>query len=436
MAKIINFALVALLLFFLIPSPGQAQTAPNEAVQEDESSALRERADQVVALVNGEIEPEEVFTDAFLKAIPPSQFKSIARQLTSQFGAAVSVEQLDPPGGTRASLAIRMERAIANGGIAIDPSSDNRINELLFRTFDPTDDSLAKIEADLAELPGDVAWSFGPVDAASPAITTSRTDQQMPIGSTFKLYVLATLSREIAVGKRTWSDRVTLRNTRSFPSGMMQDWPEGAPVTLHTLASLMISISDNTATDTLIDELGRDAIVQTMIASGHSAPELNDPFLKTREMFLLKAGPEGRLRTYLHGDAELRRQILEGIKDSTLAQSDVEAAFSGAPIALAVEWFASARDITNLMKHLRDTGDKETFAIMAINPSMPLEVKNKWTYAGYKGGSEPGVLNLSWFLTDDDGRDHVLILSWRNDDLRFDPTPLELIAQRMLSLEQ
>lgn len=435
MTKVVLKTLAGLFLVSAIPSQVVAQDEPATAAAEAENSPLRERAEQVVALVNGEIEPEEVFTDGFLRAVPPEQFKSIAGQLTTQFGAAVSVESLGSPGATRSALAIRMERAVAKGAIAIDPSSGNRVSELLFQTFDPLDDSLAKIETDLSALPGKVTWWFGPLDGASPPIASSGATDQMPIGSTFKLYVLATLAREIAQGDRRWSDMVTLGQNRSFPSGMIQDWPENAPLTLHTLASLMISISDNTATDALIDELGRDAILQTLIDSGHSQPELNDPFLKTREMFLLKAGPKGRLDTYKRSDVGVRQQILDGIDDVRVPENEVAAAFSGAPVALDVEWFASANDIARLFKYLRRTADPQAREIMAINPSMSAQRRARWAYVGYKGGSEPGVLNLTWLLEDKDGREHALILSQRNDDLRFDPTPLELIAQRMLAYQ-
>lgn len=429
-----RFILATLAVSGVLTAPALAQSSASEAAQEEESTPLRLRADQVVALVNGEVEPEEVFTNGFLAAVPAQRFKAIARQLTTQFGAAVSVEAIDPPNATRASLAIRMERAIAKGAIAIDPASDNRVSELLFQTFEPTNDSLAKIEADLGALPGQVTWWYGALDGSSPPVTSSGSDEQMPIGSTFKLYVLTTLAREVAQGRRKWSDQIALGENRSFPSGMMQDWPDDAPVTLHTLASLMISISDNTATDTLIDALGREAILRTVVESGHSRPQLNDPFLKTREMFLLKSGPEGRLRTYLNGNADLRAQILDGIEDIAVPASQVETTFAGPPLALDVEWFASASDIANLLRHMRENADAQAFAILSINPSMPRDLRDEWSYVGYKGGSEPGVLNLTWLLRDEQSSDHALILSWRDDDKRFDPSALELIAQRLLSL--
>lgn len=414
--------------------PAGAQQASPATEQTDEQSAIQLRAEQIVALVNGEIEPQEVFTQGFLNAVPPAQFAAISAQLTGQFGKAIAVENLDPPLGTRAALAIRMEKAIARGGIAIDPNSENRVSELLFQSFDTIDDSPAKIEADLANLPGEISWWFGPIDGSSAPLIEDGANEQMPLGSTFKLYVLAALARDVAEGKRAWSDVVALGDARSFPSGMMQDWPKGATVTLETLASLMISISDNTATDGLIDVLGRDAVLQTVIDSGHASPELNIPFLKTRDMFLLKAGPEGRLSTYRHADADVRAQILDGIDEPVLPMSTVQAAFSGGPIALDVEWFASASDLANLMRFMRQTADPKAFEIMAISPNIPENARSNWAYAGYKGGSEPGVLNLTWLLTDNEGQDYGLVLSWRNDEANVDQNALELIAQRMLAL--
>ncbi|WP_252257782.1 serine hydrolase [Erythrobacter aurantius] len=414
--------------------PVEAQEAPTANEQTDEQTPLEFRAEQIVAVINSEIDPKEVFSAEFLKAVPLAQLAAVSAQFTSQFGPAIAVESIDPADGTRGILALRMERAIARGPIAIDPSDENRVSELLFQSFEAIDDSPAKIEADLANLPGEVSWWFGPIDGSSGPLIADRASEQMPLGSTFKLYVLAALARDIAAGKRAWGDVVNLGDTRSFPSGMMQDWPTGASVTLETLASLMISISDNTATDALIDVLGRDAVLQAVIDSGHSSPELNDPFLKTRDMFLLKAGPEGRLHTYSEADADVRSQILEGIDEPVLPMSTVQAAFSGGPIALDVEWFASARDLAGLMRFMRRTADPRAFEIMAISPNMPENARSNWTYAGYKGGSEPGVLNLTWLLTDQQGRDHALILSWRNDDANVDQNALELIAQRMLAL--
>ncbi len=416
-------------------SSALAQDSEATAERTAEQSALQMRADQIVALLNREIEPQEVFTDGFLAAVPPEQIDALSEQLTGEFGPAIAVEALDPPDGTRASLAIRLERAITRGGIAIDPNDDNRVSELLFQNFDPIESSPAEIEADLAALPGKVTWWFGALNGSDPIIANAPGDQ-MPLGSTFKIYVLAALAREVADGKRSWDDVVTLGDLRSFPSGMMQDWPSDAPVTLETLASLMISISDNTATDALIRVLGRDVVMETLIDSGHSQPELNDPFLTTREMFMLKGGPAGRLGTYAAGDAGVRAQILDGLEAQPVEQSRIQAAFSGGPIALDVEWFGNAADLAALYQFMLENADLRAFEIMAINPQTSDATEQLWNYVGYKGGSEPGVLNLTWFLTSKAGVDHALILSWRNEDANLDQDAMEAIAQRILRLPQ
>ncbi|MEL6531167.1 MAG: serine hydrolase, partial [Pseudomonadota bacterium] len=272
---------------------GTAQERERDATlsAEEDQNQLRIRSEQVVDLINGEIEPDAILSEAFLQALPVPQVKAFSNSLTSQYGQAVAVETFNPIGDTRAVLDVRFERAIARGGIEIAPDEDNRISGLRFTSIDPVatdDDSAEKISAELNALPGEVSAYFGPIgqDGTAPAISI-QPDKQMPLGSAFKLYVLATLAQDIAEGTRSWSDVVELQS-KSFPSGRMQDWPQGSPTTLHTLAVMMISISDNTATDELVRVLGRDRILEVMAETGHPSPELNDPFMTTRELFLLK----------------------------------------------------------------------------------------------------------------------------------------------------
>ena len=69
------------------------------------------------------------------------------------------------------------------------------------------------------------------------------------------------LREEVEAGRRAWDEVVRLEEAwKSLPSGLLQGWPEGSPLTLHTLAALMISLSDNTATDALIALLGRERL--------------------------------------------------------------------------------------------------------------------------------------------------------------------------------
>lgn len=433
MPRLLAPVLAALAALAAVPGAVVAQE-PVPAVA-DAPTALEERSLQVVMLLNGEAVPGDVFTRGFRAAVADAQITALSASLTAQFGQAVEVALLAPRDGTRAVLHVRFERGLAKGSLAIDPAEDNRISELLFTSVDAlavANDTPDKIAADLAALPGSVNAWFGPLDGGAPAISIG-ADTPLALGSTFKLYILAALAEDVKAGRRKWDDVVPLTQ-QSYPSGQLQNWPKGAPVTLHTLASLMISISDNTATDQLIEVLGRERIGKLMRDSGHSNPAANDPFLTTRELFILKTMDPVFLDLWRtrSPSAMTAAEVLMTVSNPSL--DEVNAAFAQGPKALDIEWFASPADLARLFAHMRRTADPAAFAIMAINPSATPAIKANWAYIGFKGGSEPGVLNLTWLLTDTAGRDHVLTLGWNNPAAVLDQGKLEAIAQRILLL--
>jgi len=431
MRKALVLALAALIA---VPGAAIAQPAP-AATEATAQTPLEARADQVIGVINGTLAPDAVFSEAFLAAVPPAQLKSVSASLTTQFGQAVAVDLLDPRDGTRAVLHVRFERGLAKGSIAIAPDEGNRVSELLFTAFDSlavAGDTPAAITADLAALPGSVNAWFAPLDGGAPTILIG-ADKPLALGSTFKLYVLAALAEDVKADRRKWTDVAALTE-KSYPSGRLQDWPQGAPLTLHSLASLMISISDNTATDQLIAVLGKARILKLMMDSGHADPGANDPFLTTRELFMMKGGPDSRVAAYRAGDAAVRSAILDSLANQTVSLDAVNAGFAGGPKALDIEWFASPADLAKLLAYMRRTADPAGFEIMAINPSSTPAILANWNYLGFKGGSEPGVINLTWLLTDKAGRDHLLTLGWNNPAAAVDEGKLETIAQRILLL--
>lgn len=420
----------------LTAAPLAAQVEPPAAAAAAEQTPLEMRADQVVALLNGKADPADIFTAGFRAAVADAQIVTLSASLVAQFGPATEVAMLAPRDGTRAALEIRFERGLAKGGIAIDPADNNRVNELRFTSVDSlaiADDSPAKIAADLAALPGSVNAWFGPLGDGTPLISLG-ADTPLALGSTFKLYVLAALAEDVKAGRRKWSDVVALTE-KSYPSGQLQDWPKGEPVTLHTLASLMIAISDNTATDQLIKVLGKERILRLMTDSGHADPGANDPFLTTKQLFILKASDAQTLADWRSGDPAKQAMIavVQGAEEETSLDA-VNAAFANGPKALDIEWFASPADLAKLLAYMRRTADPKVFEIMAISPSATAAIKANWRYIGFKGGSEPGVMNLTWLLTDKAGRDWVLTLGWNNTAAVVDEGKLEGIAQRILLL--
>ena len=63
---------------------------------------------------------------------------------------------------------------------------------------------------------------------------------------------------------------------RSLPSGITQDWAPGTPASLEQLATLMISISDNTATDALMGLIGRERLEAIRTIVREVAPDAGE----------------------------------------------------------------------------------------------------------------------------------------------------------------
>ena len=414
-----------------ISSPLAAQTAAEGEAASAE--LLRSRAAEPLEALAGRSDVNGVFTPSFLEAVPPAQLSAISAQLVSQFGTLQSVERVEPTGAHSARVSFRFEKAIGVGMMDLEPTKPHLVAGLQLSRFDPIDDSAEKIRADLASLPGAVSVWFGSLDGKQVHFEHN-PDASLAIGSAFKLYVLSALTRQIGEGKLQW-DTVVPLTRKSFPSGMMQDWPQGAPVTVQTLASLMISISDNTATDQLIEIVGRGAVEDEMQRSGHASAKANLPFLNTFELFALKGDQELAAR-YLAADQAGKRAVLVQLAEQSGNDPNrIAPPTFATPTAIdTLEWFASSQDLRKILQQIVDQNDPAAMAIMAISPSMGTEARGQWNYTGFKGGSEPGVLNLTWLVQDKNGTHRVLVMTTNNPDAVIAHPPFELLSQRVLAL--
>ena len=425
---------IALVLSF----PTVAHAQDELAQQAAETSPLDRRAQDVVGWLRGDIAPADLFTAEFLSQIPAAALEQMNAQIESQFGAVVGVESVETVSPMQARIAIRFERAIGSGTMILADTGEARIAGLQLSDFAPIAGSGASadatgadaIAADLADLPGVAAAWFGPLDG-EPIFSYGDADRQFALGSAFKLYVLGAVSEAVAEGRLRW-DQVVPVGQASFPSGITQNWPEGAPATVQTLATLMISISDNTATDTLIRLVGRERVEDFLRRTGHSAPERTLPFLTTREMFLLKTLDVGP--AYAAADSDDRRAMLADLGGDEVTTEQVVAALAEPVLVEDIEWFASMEDERKLLRSLIAMNDPTLFDILAVSPQLSEKQRAGWSYAGFKGGSEPGVLNLTWLLKDEAGRWHMLAASWLDPDAPVDNAALGLIAVRILAL--
>jgi beta-lactamase class A len=88
-------------------------------------------------------------------------------------------------------------------------------------------------------------------------------NQSFPMASAFKIPIIATAFQQIDAGIIKLEDRITLADIdKSMGSGILRYFQGGLAPTFHDLLTLMIIISDNTATDMVVDCLGGAAVVE------------------------------------------------------------------------------------------------------------------------------------------------------------------------------
>ena len=218
-----------------------------------------------------------LFAPAFLAQISMPQVQAVFVHTRATVGPPLSVERR----GT--DYVVHTATYDVPVDLALDSSA--RIAALLLhpavQNFASVEDVLKAIDA----LPGHVAYLV----TRNGAVLYARA-QTAPraVSSAFKLGVLAVVADEIAAGRLRWDSVVRLTPAEvSLPPGELQTMPMGSPLTVHTLAAFMIAQSDDTATDMLVDLVGRDKIAKKLGL---------DFVLKTSEFFKLKADPALRLR--------------------------------------------------------------------------------------------------------------------------------------------
>jgi hypothetical protein len=381
----------------------------------------------------------DVFAAEFLKAVPPAKLDAIVADTRAKLGALIGTRLVESkkPGAARYQLTFAKGSAIPVD-LRLDPEPPHRIVGLWFGPPVRQLATLGEVVKELKGLPGAVSFlaaRLGPRGLEPRAALAP--ERALAVGSAFKLWILGALVEEVAAGRRRWTDVQPLEpRWRSLPSGLLQDWPVGAPLTLHTLATLMISRSDNTATDHLLFLLGRERVEQQVARMG-TKDARNRPFLSTAEMFRLKGDPAGKLRgEYARKDSAGRRALLGG--PVAAVPLDQVAPYSKPTAIDSLEWFASAQDLARALAWLRDhtavPGTAPGRALLAVNPGLPLS-KVKWRYLGYKGGSEPGVLSMSWLLQSQQQEWFVLAAVWNDEKAAVELerlTPLLVRAAELL----
>lgn len=316
-----------------------------------------------------------------------NQVIEVVEDLKREFGSFRGVQ------ADAGQYVVQLERADIQTRLSLD--AQGRIAAVFFTNVSPKGLTPESALADFKKLPGKVSVLV--LEDGKDKLSLL-PDEPLLVGSAFKLAVLATLRQQIESGRRKWSDVAELRpEWKSLPSGQLQDWPDGSPLTLHTLAALMISQSDNTATDALIGVLGREAI-EPLAAR-------NLPLLSTSELFKLFAAKNQDLLERLgRGEAQAKRAVLAELsKRPTPTLEDLDLTR-----VLALGWYFTPRELCSLMDKVAD------LPLMGINPAMANP--RDWQRIAFKGGSQPGVMNLTTGLLAKNGKRYCVVATWNNKE--------------------
>jgi hypothetical protein len=290
-------------------------------------------------------------------------------------------------------------------------------------TWADVDAALHLVAPQVRLLVADVSnGSCQPVHSIDPATAA-------PLGSAFKLYVLDALGNAVAAGKVGWNQTLTVTaQFKGLPPGDLQNEPDGTQISVLDTAAKMISVSDNTATDMLINLVGRSAVEAALTATGMASPALDRPFLTTREIFILKLDQWPALaKRYSAADEPHRRALLAGTVDrAPLPPVAAAGAWTTPRDINSLEYFASASDLCGAYASLaalaRRPGLSPIGQVISLNDGGLQLDPAQWKTTWFKGGSEPGVLTLAYLATTRTGRSYVVTVLAENPSQPIDET--------------
>lgn len=158
-------------------------------------------------------------------------------------------------------------------------------------TPDPPDAAL------VAQLQSQIAGFHGKVALYARDLATGKTvaidaDQPVPTASVIKLGILYTALEEIRAGRAHFDDRLMIHHEDQVPgSGVLLFLDTPHTLTLKDALTLMIAVSDNTATNLVIDDLGLDTIDDRLTRPAPRGLGLRNTWLY-KKVFKQASGPQ------------------------------------------------------------------------------------------------------------------------------------------------
>jgi len=218
---------------------------------------------------------------------------------------------------------------------------------------------------------------------------TWQAERPMPTASLIKLAVLVEVCRQVEGKRIDWDDRLKLTDDDTVPgSGLLRTYfTSGSRLALRDAVRLMIAVSDNTATNLVLDRIGLKSTNRTMARLGHTNTRIYAKVFR-RETSI---------------DVERSRQFGLGSTTAAETASLLEAIRGGRLI--------SKRASSLMLEHLRACESTER-----IPRYLP-----EGTVVAHKTGSVSRVRTDAGIVESPSGPIIVVVLTAENTDRRYGP---------------
>ncbi len=263
--------------------------------------------------------------------------------------------------------------------------------------------------------------------------------------SIFKVWVMGALAQAIEDGTVTADQLIALDAANQVLAGTINSEPLGTQFTVSDMATLMLGISDNTATEHVFRLLGRAANESILTQFNYASPDLMLPFLSMNEAFhLYFTVPEADALAFVSGSEQEQRDyvndVLEPLGPVTVFTN------SNPSVLVSGTWQGSPLDVCAAIAGLRqfsDLGD----AIPEVDRAYGAEtlvanLRAQWERVWFKGGSLSDgvglrVLTYGWLLESDSRGAYVVIAMGNNDSggsARIDSAQFASVASRLIDI--
>jgi len=288
----------------------------------------------------------------------------------------------------------------------------------------------------------------GYIDPAGECVGVVERDPDTPraLGSIFKTWVLGAVAGAVNDGGVLPSDTIPLSAAERAPGGLLNNEPVGTLITVQDMATLMMGVSDNTATDHLHELAGRVEVGDFVQGSGVADPDLLLPFLNISEQFhVFTRFDLPTALSYVNGTEAFQQAFLTSSLEPLGSSFPVNFPFFHEQILTTGTWRATPRDICRTLGALREVPEAQGgFAVveeaMGAQAAQP-GIRNPWARVWYKGGSLVSgvsgnhVLTHAWLLENNPEFPPLVVVALANNPAGgIDAFEIQSITSRIVEL--